>query len=171
MKLYMTPRHFILQTLHLGKQAQLVMDRRTGRCFCTSGFSPLSNGTSEQELLYLEVFCIVGVLPIEGVLHLVAVTEADVVGVLSHSNIYSVKAVELLQFEENVVKGELIESNKRDLSKLLISGFYFSYHYDLCNSLQRAAGKTGNLHERADKQFYWNFRCYQDLVEQGVHSQ
>ena len=170
MKLYISPKHFILQTLDLGTQAQLVMERNSGRCFCTESFNPLEKGSSPSQLYYLDCFFILGIIPIENVFFLAAVTEADVVDTLKSHNIYEIKDVELIPFESVTQETELLSLQKQNICKLLTSGFYFSYNYDLTNPMQRSPqGET--QHERADTRFYWNYELYRDLLQQAVDTQ
>ena len=44
-------------------------------------------------------------------------------------------------------------NQKSSMCRLLSSGFYFSYNYDLTHSIEKKP-REGNLHEKADKSFY-----------------
>ena len=170
MKLYITRTHFILQTPDLGSSYQFLIERATGRCYCHERFNPVDSGTPRNEIYYLDVFLIVGIIPIDSVLYVVVVTEANIVDTLLDRNIYEIKAAELIPVKSTGRESESQESQKQSICKLLSSGFYFSYYYDLTRSMSDKQNE-GNLHERAEKSYYWNLELYRDFVSQGVDTQ
>lgn len=170
MRLYITSKHFILQTPDTGVSAQLLMERNTGRCICTSEYNPLEQGISKDDIQYLEIFAILGIIPIGSVLFVAVITEADVIGMLDGHPIYEIKGTELLEFESKNWETEDMTYQKQNISKLFSSGFYFSYYYDLTNTVQNAK-EEGSLHDRADRRYYWNLELYKDLLLQGVNPQ
>jgi synaptojanin len=170
LRLYFTPLHFILQSPDVGVLAQLILERNTGRCYCTENFNPFENGVNDDELYYLDIFSILGVIVIDSVLYLTVTTDADIIGSIHNSNIYEIKGTELIPFVPNTIEPETQASEKDNISKLFTSGFYFSYYYDLTRSMQNSSNQE-NLHSRADKSFYWNLELYRDLILQGVDTQ
>ena len=170
MKLYITSTHFILQTPDLGSSYQFVIERATGRCYCHERFNPIDSGTPRNEIYYLDVFLIVGIIPIDSVLYVVVVTAADIIDTLRDRNIYEIKAAELVPVKCLGKESDSQETQKQSICKLLSSGFYFSYYYDLTRTMSDKAIE-GNLHERAEKSYYWNLELYRDFISQGVDTQ
>lgn len=169
LKLYISSLFFVLQTKKYGGRAQLVIERNTGKCYSANDFDPLAN-LDHRTLYVLDVFLLIGVLPINGVLFLGVVTEADAIDTLDNKNVYSVVDVDFIEVQPQRLNEET-EDSKRNVTKLLENGFYFSYKCDLTLSMQKARGETGNLHEKSNKDFYWNYPALKDLISQGVHSQ
>ena len=170
LKLYFTPLHFILQSPDTGPEAQLILERTTGRCYCSENFNPLENGGKESELYYLDIFLILGIIVIDSVLYLCVVTDADIIGSLAKANIYHIRGIKLLTFVHNSWEPDCAVLDKEELERLFNTGFYFSYYYDLTRSMQRAK-MDENLHDRADKSFYWNFELYSELLMQSIDTQ
>lgn len=168
MKLYITRTHFILQTPDLGSSYQFIIERSTGRCQCLEKFNPIESGTPRDEIFYLDVFLIIGVIPVGSILYIVVVTEANIIDSIQDKNIYEIKSAELIPVI--CARGESESAEKQSICKLLSSGFYFSYYYDLTRSLPEKA-IDGNLHERAEKSYYWNLELYRDFLNQGVDTQ
>lgn len=74
-------------------------------------------------------------------------------------DIYEVRKVELIPLatkdkEEN-------KSLKEGIKRLLSSGFYFSFGYDLTKRLQRAKG---------DDRYWWNKNLYEDFKSYNISS-
>ncbi|OMJ70418.1 hypothetical protein SteCoe_31601 [Stentor coeruleus] len=170
MKLYITREHFILQTPDLGVSYQLIIERSSGKCYCTDNFNPLENGAKRGEIYYLDIFLIVGIVPIDTYLYLVLVTEANIIDALKEQNIYEIKRIHMIPVNNSIKETESQVLEMQNISKLLSSGFYFSYYYDLTRSLDQEKVQ-GNLHERAEKSFYWNYELYRDFFNQGVDTQ
>lgn len=170
MKIYITDKHFIIQTPDLGASYQLIIEKQSGQSFCSEKFNPLENGASRNRIFYLDIFLIVGTVPIDSILYLIVVTAANIIDTIKDQNIYEIKQVELIPevYRENNSENHV--SQIQNISRLLSSGFYFSYYYDLTNSLNKKVIE-GNLHERADKSFYWNYELYRDFINQGVDTQ
>ena len=170
LKLYFTPLHFILQSPDTGVTAQLVLERTTGRCYCTENFNPFENGAKESDLYYLEIFSLLGVVVVDTILYLGVVTDADIIGNIHQANIYEIKGIELLPYLPNTWEPENQVFEKENLSKLFTSGFYFSYYYDLTRSMQNSV-PGDDVHTRADPSFYWNMELSRDLISQGIDTQ
>ena len=170
MKIYITTTHFILQTPDLGSSYQFLIERDSGRCFCHERFNPLEIGTPRNDIHYLDIFLIVGVVPIDSILYVILVTGANIIDTIKDHNIYEIKSVELVPVKSSRYESEAHEAQKQSICKLLSSGFYFSYYYDLTRSLDKKIFE-GNLHERADKSFYWNLELCRDFLNQGVDTQ
>ncbi len=106
------------------------------------------------------------------------ITEADVLGRIEESDIFIIKRVALFPIDSTIpAPSEPVARQIENLTRvryiqLLSSGFYFSYDYDLTNTLQRKKEATGQtLHEKGDGKFYWNKELYKDLILQGVSSE
>lgn len=171
MRLFITPDFFVLQTRHLQKQAQLVIERLTREIICTSYFNPTLHSQGDIDLQCIDVFFIFGIVPISNVSFLVLVTGADVIGSLNEFFVYEIKDVEFIPLDNAAVYDERVEAVARNIEKLLISGFYFSYHYDLTNPSQRSSGNPATLHEKADTDYYWNYKALKSFICKEVHPQ
>ena len=109
-----------------------------------------------------------GIINIGGSNFVLVITEKVYVGKLDGSNIYLIKAVDLIPFDDypqSVVK--YIDG----LKKLLTQGFYFAYNVDLTSNRQRTAkirnenfgGGHLNIWDSSDKRYFWNFNICQDF--------
>lgn len=170
LKLYFTPLHYVLQSPDTGSEAQLILERNTGRIYCTENFNPLENGSKESELYYLDVFSILGIIVLDSRLYLCVITDADIIGTLAKANIYEIKGIRILPFVHDPYDLEKETIEKANIAKLFTTGFYFSYYYDLTRSMQRSKVDS-NLHNRADKSFYWNLELYSDFLVQSIDTQ
>ena len=101
LRLYFTPLQFILQSPDTGISAQLILERSTGRCYCTENFNPFENGVNENDLYYLDIFSILGIIVIDSILYLGVITDANIIGSIHKSNIYEIKGAEMIPFVYN----------------------------------------------------------------------
>lgn len=170
MRLYITRKHFILQTPDLGVSYQFIIERETGRCYCSENFNPLEYGNLSSEIYYLDIFLIAGIVPVNEILYLLVVTEADIIDSIKEQNIYTINGVRFIPIDLQMPESESEKSQIQNLSKMLSSGFYFSYYYDLTHSLSSSSNKE-NLHDRADPSFYWNLELCRDFLTQLIDTQ
>ena len=118
-----------------------------------------------------------GILNIFEESFLVIVTQIkDIGGVYQEGidNIFEIKDAKLIAFNLR------IEHNKRfneiksvidGIIEILKQGCYFSYHYDLTNSMQRSHKKIMDclpLFDRSNKQYVWNYPMSKRLMERPV---
>ncbi|MDR3547404.1 MAG: SAC family polyphosphoinositide phosphatase, partial [Candidatus Pacebacteria bacterium] len=90
------------------------------------------------------------------------------------SDIFRIKEATLVSFTYDQNIGKLsseIRAIVAGVSELLQQGFYFSYHFDLTNSLQRNSKVVSNcatLFDRANKQYVWNYAISKEFMAQFV---
>jgi phosphatidylinositol-bisphosphatase len=173
LRLYISPRHFVvnctqLQGISTGQADQLVIDRSSGVCKTTSQFSPLIGGVTRDQLYFIDVFGLLGLITVGAADFLAVITEASQVASLRESPILTINSLEFIPLEPHTLNESSAEQ-LQGVTHLLSTGFYFSYGYDLTNSLQRQLeGSSGTIHDRSDARFYWNSEMYKDFSSQGV---
>lgn len=170
MKLYITRGHFILQTPDLGSSYQLIIERESGRTYSSEKFNPLEHGALKTEIYYLDIFLIIGIVPVNEILYLAVVTEADIIDSIKDQNIYTIKGTRFIPISLEMRESESERVETQNLIKLLSTGFYFSYYYDLTRALS-SHKVEGSLHDRADTSFYWNYELCRDFVSQAIDTQ
>jgi len=127
----------------------------------------------------LQLYGILGFVELLAGRYLVVITEREFVGKVRGQAVYKVMRTNILSFAPDLshVPPSLRENEKRYISMLqavLQCPFhYFSYSYDLTQSVQRTAGlsKEGRslpMWLRADERFFWNHSMVQPLLEQEV---
>jgi len=146
------------------------MNRVSGICESTSQFNPLSAGVTRDQLYFMEVYGLIGLVTIDDINFIVVITEAAQVGTMRSSPLLTIKNIEFIPFEPQASgPTDSLTKQIQGLMRLLSTGFYFSLGYDLTNSLQKQfQAAAGTLHDRADRRFYWNFEMYNDFSLQGV---
>ena len=89
------------------------------------------------------------------------ISEYDTSQVLevSGNNIYQIKKVELIPLASKDKSAN--RSLKDGIKRLLSSGFYYSFSYDLTKRLQR---------QRGDDRYWWNKNLYEDFKSYNVSS-
>ncbi|KAF1343615.1 SacI homology domain-containing protein [Delphinella strobiligena] len=112
---------------------------------------------------------IMGIISLRLDKYIVVITKAQPMGRIKGHMIYRVVATEMLPLRERQVR-DLDEDTYLSLVKgLLHNGpMYFSYSFDLTNTLQRQAiqnDPSGPLWQRADDRFFWNRFIQSDLIK------
>lgn len=176
-RLYISPRHFIvthtqLQNTATGKASQLVMDRVSGECKDMRDFNPLVGGITGDQLYFIPVFGLLGLLTAGDTNFIAVITEATHVATMRSAPIFTIKNVEYIPFTPaEAALPELATRQLQGVTRLLTTGFYFSYNYDMTNSLQRQVDSAeGTLHSKADLRFYWNYEMLKDFTLQGINA-
>jgi phosphatidylinositol-bisphosphatase len=177
LRLFISPRHFVvsftqLQGFDTGQESQLVMDRVSGVCMSTSKFNPLTGGVTADQLQFIDIYGLIGLVTVSEVNFITVITDATKVATMRRAPILTIKSVEFLPFlTQDVGPSEALTRQLAGVARLLTTGFYFSYGYDMTNSLQRQfEGASGLLHEKADGRFYWNSEMYKDFTLQGIEA-
>jgi len=102
------------------------------------------------------------------------INEAGVIYKDHTSDIFRIKEVLLISFTYGTNINKLSSQTRAivaGICTLLQQGFYFSYHYDLTNSLQRsskmpASGST--LFDRGNKHYIWNYSLSKKFTSEFV---
>jgi len=139
----------------------LVFQRSSGRIYTTEMTTEVSDSTP--------IYGLVGIVHLGLHSFLVVISKAETVVRLLDMEIMSVDEVQTLPFGTSSLPDE-VGRYLTSLAKLLTSGFYFSYHYDLTHSLEsnKSSRSSRTLHETADLRFYWNHAMYTDLLAQNI---
>jgi len=120
-----------------------------------------------------------GFLTIKGEKFLVLVSEIQDVGLIYQdhvSNVFSIKNVWFFSIKYDTDHSKLsseIRNIITGITYVLQQGMYFSYHFDLTNTAQRATkyrGKSVTLFEMSDKQYVWNYAMCKDFINAKINS-
>jgi hypothetical protein len=123
------------------------------------------------------VDAVLGIVNILGEQFLLVVTQAIEIGGIYQegvNDIFQIKDAQLVPFNasiENVHHFGKIKDISNGIIEILKEGCYFSYHYDLTNSLQKSYKKImdcSSLFDRSNKKFVWNYGISKKLVEESV---
>jgi len=107
----------------------------------------------KASLLYENVFCIFGLIKLMKEHYLIIVTNASIIGTLNGSNIYTISDTALVPLTYRRRKTIDDDRYKSILQYMQLNkGFYFSYSYDLSNTLQTNYSKSETINLR----FIWN---------------
>ena len=164
MRLYVSVLYFVIHWKDKG--IYLVMERNTHRIYSIDSFSFSEKGIPPEEIWFIDIYLLLGVIPIGTGTFIAVATKAETRGDFFGSTIYEIKEAELIEFTRTE-EPKSLESHKVNIQKLLSSGFYFSYRYNLT----RQVGTQNNgaaPHSEADKRFYWNYKLYQEFLAQGL---
>lgn len=164
MRLYVSVKYFVIHWPR--RDSYLVLERNTHRIYSTNTFNFSGKGLSPDEILYIDIYFFLGVIPIETVLYIAVVTKVESKGQLLGKTIYEISEIELIEFNRSEDPKNL-ENSKTSIKKLLSSGFYFSFDYSLTLNIGYES-QGGTLHDESDKRFYWNFELYKEFISQDI---
>ncbi|KAI8376741.1 SacI homology domain-containing protein [Choanephora cucurbitarum] len=169
LKLYITNQSYVLSPT---TGASLVIQRETGQV----ELSDIVPSASEQEIA-LDVYGILGFIKLLAGEYLLTITKREKVGSIQDKVIYRVGAFQILPLPHNMNK---LNEEKRAQEQKYVSlleqhlknnTFYFSYDYDLTQSVQRQAqlvNPNEPLYKRADERFFWNRFISSKLIDASV---
>ena len=119
------------------------------------------------------IFChaIIGILTIRNMRYLVYAKKVENIGKIKQKDIFEIKEVEFLDLSfENESENDDYDTIQ-NIRQFLSTGFYYSYVYDLTNSLEkqysiekRFTNKTNVLLQIIDKNYYWNLALYKEFI-------
>lgn len=177
--LYETPSKLYIQSRDELDEA-LVINRQTGEVSHNEMFSVDFLPYNAQTQL---IYGIVGIKQLVFGSYLIVITDASLVGYLSGHSIYKIAGTRIIPIinTDNHSGASRGESSKWEQiylqmleSVLKIPSFYFSYTYDLTNSLQRnyaiekelENSSTGlDVYQQCDQRFHWNRHLLTSLDE------
>ena len=107
---------------------------------------------SPSDIFFLDIYFVLGVVPIDTVLYIAVVTKAELKGKILGNPVYEIKAAELIEFNRSD-RNLNSDPSKTSILNLLSSGFFFSYSYRLTLSIGAVSNGT-NLHDQSNKNFY-----------------
>ncbi|KAI8382402.1 SacI homology domain-containing protein [Blakeslea trispora] len=163
LKLYITKQSYVLSPT-IG--ASLVVQRETD----------IIPSAREQEIV-LDVYGILGFIKLLAGEYMLTITKREKVGLIQDKVIYRVGAFQILPLAHNM---NSLNEEKRTQEQKYVSlleqhlknnTFYFSYDYDLTQSVQRQAQLTNlnePLYKRADERFFWNRFISSKLMDASV---
>ncbi|XP_035780217.1 phosphatidylinositol-3-phosphatase SAC1-like [Anopheles albimanus] len=156
MLLYTTQHSFLIEPR--GMKEHLIIDRITGNVTLNA-----SEGVSHLPIVGSETrpICgIIGLITCVGGPYLVAVKHRVPIGWLENQEIYRLAGVYVIPLREPSFQQEVDDRlcTKAVENVLGTPFFYFSYSYDLTQSMQRCRELRGStsMYERADTRFVWN---------------
>ncbi|XP_053678365.1 phosphatidylinositol-3-phosphatase SAC1 [Anopheles nili] len=162
MNLYITPSRLYIQPVE--SEQYVIIER-------PDGATSLHTAESKEQLpihgYELRKICgVLGMIRLISGLHLVVVTHRIFVGLIDNEPVWQMAGSDLIPLSPTLthLSEEQKEQNSTYLSMmrqvLETPFFYFSYGYDLTNSLQRGktsgGGENGNFYAKSDKRFVWN---------------
>lgn len=110
---------------------------------------------------------ILGMIHLENVEFMIFVKSSYFIGKIEKAEIFRVKEVELLPIisdEKLDFLGSDVKNLVDGIKKLYTLGFFYSFNYDLTNSLQNQAKmKCLDILTSANKKFFWNFCLYKNF--------
>ena len=164
MRLYISLKYFVIHWP--SKSLYLVLDRSTNQIFSTSDFSFEAEGISAEDIFFINIFSLLGIIPVSSSTLIAVATSVDLKGSLQGRQVFEIREVELIEF----IRGEdhkTMETEKSSIKKLFSSGFYYSFTYPLTKPTS-SLKDFRSLHEDSDKRFYWNLGLYKEFLAQDV---
>lgn len=161
--LYETPDEFYLQPVEQPNEA-LIIDRQTFVISLASDFSISQLPANATSCL---IYGIIGVKHLVSSPYLLVITEATQIGHLAGKAVYRLDHARIIPFDN--VGVERAHESERRWNQIYLSmlesvlktpHFYFSYEYDLTNSMQRNSEQS-----HYDQRFLWNGHLARDLQQ------
>jgi hypothetical protein len=112
---------------------------------------------------------ILGIIQIENLNFIIFIKSAYFIGKIEDAEIFRVKETEiipLVQFNKIDNISSEIKSQVVGIKNLLTLGFFYSFNYDLTNSMQKQAKlKSMDIFSTANKKFFWNYCLYNKFFD------
>lgn len=117
---------------------------------------------SRIEIMHsFKAFAILGIITIKDCKYLLFVKNSLLVGVFNTHDINRVQEVDILPITEDNLQNEETISIIQNIKKLLNTGFYYSFSYDLSNSFQKQVKSKSVF----DKNYLWNYNiCHEFFI-------
>jgi hypothetical protein len=110
---------------------------------------------------------ILGIINLEKIEFIIFVKSAYVIGKIEEAEVFRVKEVELIPIvpdKELDYLGSEVRNLVEGIKNLYTLGFFYSFNYDLTNSLQNQSKlKELDILTSANKKFFWNFCLYKNF--------
>jgi phosphatidylinositol-bisphosphatase len=114
---------------------------------------------------------ILGILNIKEIDYILYVKIAKLVGIFNNNEVYTVKEAEVLPITIDSKQDEESSREIENIKSFLKIGFYYSFTYDLTNSIQKQSTyKSNNLYETVEKNNMWNFNLYKEFFTFKIDS-
>jgi hypothetical protein len=159
-KAYITNENIIIQ--HNQYNKVLNINKNTSKIF-ESDLSIL-NQIKKTTINSFKPHAILGIISIEDIEILILVKSAFFIGKIEEAEIFRINEVELIPIVPNY-KIDNISNEIKNISdgikKLYTLGFFYSFNYDLTNSIQNQSKMKGiDILTSANKKYFWNFCLY-----------
>lgn len=171
--LYKTPTKFYLQPIEEPDEA-LIIDRQTCEISSNTAFSV---GQLPAKATSCLIYGVIGIKHLVTNTYLIVITKATDIGLIDGQIIYRMDEAEVIPFNQHTVP---LNESQNDWNKTYLSmlesalktpSYYFSYSYDLTNSLQNNQVKDrqkyqsnySNSCQYYDKRFLWNSHVMNDF--------
>ncbi|KAG1141427.1 hypothetical protein G6F37_005868 [Rhizopus arrhizus] len=168
-KLYTTKDSYIIAPVQ--SESLLLVNRKDGGLQITD---KLPTPVEQESTLY--IYGIMGFIQLLSGDYMLTITEREVVGSIKGKSIYRIGAFQILPLARHL--DALSEEEKAQEqyyvnlleSHLRTNTFYFSYDYDLTQSIQKQTqlNMSEALYKRADERFFWNQFVSSKLIDANV---
>ncbi len=111
---------------------------------------------------------ILGIMRIGPVDFLVYVKVTQLVGTIEEAEVFKIKDADLIPICDEITSNNLssdIKSFITGIRNLFSLGYFYSFHYDLTNTLQKQSKmKFTSIFDSAEKKFFWNLNMYKKFI-------
>ena len=157
---FITNENIIIQ--HNQYNKVLNIDKNSSK-ICESDLSIL-NQIKKKTINSFKPHAILGIINIENIEILILVKTAFFIGKIEEAEIFRINEVELIPILTND-KIENLSSEIKNISdgikKLYTLGFFYSFNFDLTNSIQNQSKmRLVDILTSANKKYFWNFCLY-----------
>ncbi|EMR08639.1 hypothetical protein PNEG_03115 [Pneumocystis murina B123] len=114
----------------------------------------------------LRIYGILGIIRLKYDKYLIIITEREIVGKIDQNDIFRIKSVRLMSLKNKYKDHEEVEYLNLIKKHLKTGTFYFSYTFDITNTIQRqiVLNTKSPSWEIADERFFWNKFIQSDLI-------
>lgn len=126
-----------------------------------------------------DAYFILGIIAIEGISYLIAVTERMKVADIGGRSIYKIVSTKFLSFRPISLWVKNAGTDQKppftEIQKFIESGlFYFSYDYPLTHTMQRQYAMSAEiadqpLWETADRNYFWNYYLMRHFIKRKLN--
>ncbi|KAG2173935.1 hypothetical protein INT44_000048 [Umbelopsis vinacea] len=133
------------------------------------GSTPPSNVVESKT-----VYGVVGFITLQNNEYIIVITDRERIGTIKNADVYRVKSVSVVSITRNNMTPNQAKSENIYLQKLEdhfdTNNMYFSYGYDLTQSLQRQASTSPHPGwKQADPRFFWNHYLCEKMMNGDDH--
>ena len=127
---------------------------------------------TELALYKTHPHAIIGVISLDKWKFLLIVSGYDLVGCIDKKELYTVKEVDLVTItKEEFQPSEEMALYINGIKTLFITGFYYSFEYDLTNSAQRIKfPKSDTPHHQESLYYNYNYNLKKELLDAKINS-
>ncbi|KAK9469434.1 SacI homology domain-containing protein [Lipomyces arxii] len=113
---------------------------------------------------------ILGIIRLRIGKYIIVITRSQKVGLIKGHVVYKVTDFEFILLRDGIVRDKDEASYLALLKRHIRNGpMYFSYTWDLTNSMQRQSAREGPLWKNADERFFWNKYAQSELIRYSTN--